>query len=260
MEILKWAFYVFLGLIGFAIAIYFIFSPLMLIVGMFKPSAVLPDDEPQTRPRVLLRFGITTVIMALLISSGAFSPTTAQPTSDLASNPWASPASESETVTSESVSQESTAPPEATKPIEEWIDVTNNRAIQIKGFKSWERIPPEEESDSEMGFLKPIEAKGGQLITVVIKLKNTGLESGNMTWSKFQIVDGQGRKYSEIDDFKEMMTVNALLEAGGAAKSSDQLFPGQTAGTMKVFRVAPDASDFKMAVNGQSVGLIPQLE
>jgi hypothetical protein len=45
------------------------------------------------------------------------------------------------------------------------------------------------------------------------------------------------------------------LDENGLDKDSTQIFPGGTIKTAQVFRVAPDAADRKMAVNGKFFGV-----
>lgn len=99
-------------------------------------------------------------------------------------------------------------------------------------------------------FIEPVESKGGKLIGVFMSIENTGKESGNMFWTEFQLEDSQGRKYDDVEDFAEIMTVNSWAKNQGLAEAGDQLFPGATANTVAVFRVAPDAQDLKLIVNG----------
>lgn len=70
-----------------------------------------------------------------------------------------------------------------------------------------------------------------------------------MFWSRFQLLDSQGRKYAELEDFEESMSINMWLKAQGLEEAGNQMFPGATAKTAKVFRVAPDASGMKLAIN-----------
>ncbi len=72
-----------------------------------------------------------------------------------------------------------------------------------------------------------------------------------MFWSGFQLVDSQGRKYDDLEDFEEIMSVNMWLEGQGLEDASNQLFPGATAQTAKVFRVAPDTTDLRLSANGK---------
>lgn len=124
-----------------------------------------------------------------------------------------------------------------------WADATRNRAIKINRSNIVTQISPNNQ------FMKPVESKGGKLVVIYMSLKNTGQESGNMFWSKFQLIDNQGRKYDEIEDFKETVSISTWLESQGLEKAGNQLFPGATAQTAKVFRVAPDADGLKLTIN-----------
>jgi len=44
-------------------------------------------------------------------------------------------------------------------------------------------------------------------------------------------------------------------EEKGLAEPEDQMFPGGTARTVKVFRVSPDAEDLTLTVNNQSFSI-----
>jgi len=104
-------------------------------------------------------------------------------------------------------------------------------------------------------FMKPVESKGGKLMVIYMSLKNTGQKSGNMFWSKFQLIDNQGRKYDEIEDFEETISINSWLESKGLEETGNQLFPGATAQTAKVFRVAPDADGLKLTINNANFNI-----
>lgn len=104
-------------------------------------------------------------------------------------------------------------------------------------------------------FMEPVEAKGGQLVVLYLKLKNIGQESGDMMWTKFQVIDDQGRKYDAIKDFKETLSIDMWLKEHSLEQFSSQMFPGETIETAKVFRVAPDASELKLIVNGKSLNI-----
>lgn len=132
---------------------------------------------------------------------------------------------------------------------EAWIEVRGDRAVQVVEIKTVDQIAPHNE------FTAPVEGKGGQLVVVGMKLKNTGKESGNMMWTNFKLIDSQGRKYKDIDDFTETVSIGMFLEDEGLDKASSQMFPGATIETAKVFRVAPDASGFKLEVNGKSINV-----
>lgn len=103
--------------------------------------------------------------------------------------------------------------------------------------------------DSGNQFQEPLQAKGGKLVVVYITTKNTGSESGNMFWSEFQLVDSEGNKYDDIEDFTELITVNMWAKSKGLSETGDQLFPGGSANSALVFRVAPNASGLKLVVN-----------
>lgn len=243
MEIVKWVFYALLGILAFGIAIYFIFSPFALVIGVFNPRAVLDDKKPQTRLRVLKNYGITSAILALM-AFGAFSSV---------------PAEESSYTTSYSTSSVATTsnytPPiqkvaSSQIPVEDaWVNVRSDRAIQIGEVETVDQIAPYNE------YADPVESKGGQLVVVNMKLRNTGQESGDMMWTEFKLIDSEGRKYDDVDDFNEMVSIDMWLEDQGLDKASSQMFPGATIETAKVFRVAPDASGFKLAVNGKLISI-----
>ena len=74
-----------------------------------------------------------------------------------------------------------------------------------------------------------------------------------MFWSQFQLVDSEGKKYDDIEDFTEMMTVNMWAKNNGLAETGDQLFPGGTANSALVFRVAPNASGLRLVVNNDKL-------
>lgn len=80
MQIIESGLYILLGIFAFAIAIYLIFSPFALIIGLFNPRAVLDDKKPQTRFRVLKSYGITTAIVLTVTGFGAFSNSPAEET------------------------------------------------------------------------------------------------------------------------------------------------------------------------------------
>ena len=65
----------------------------------------------------------------------------------------------------------------------------------------------------------------------------------------FKLTDSQGGKYDDIEDFSETMTINSWAESLGLADSGDQLFPGASAKTVVVFRVALDAGGLILNVN-----------
>ena len=233
MEILQWVFYIFLGFLAFGIAIYFVFSPFALIIGLFNPHAVLDDKKPQTRFRVLKRYGITTSIL-VLIGFSALSSVPAEESVYAAASTYTP------------VVQE-TASYLKSDETEAWVNVRGDRAVQVVEMETVDQITPYNQ------FADPVDGKGGQLVTVKMNLKNTGQESGDMMWTDFKLIDSQGRKYDDIDDLSEMVSIDMWLEDRGLDKASSQMFPGATIETAKVFRVAPDASGFKLVVNGKSI-------
>lgn len=244
MEILQWVFYIFLGFLAFGIAIYFVFSPFALIVGLFSPHAVLDNKKPQTRFRVLKRYGITTSILAL-IGFGALSSVPAEE-SVYAATTYSTPSITTASTYTPVVLEASYSKSDETKA---WVNVRADRAVQVVEIETVDRIAPDNE------FADPVDGKGGQLVVINMKLKNTGQESGDMMWTDFKLIDSQGRKYDDIDDFSEMVSIDMWLEDQGLDKASSQMFPGATIETAKVFRVAPDASGFKLAVNGKSINV-----
>ena len=130
-----------------------------------------------------------------------------------------------------------------------WIKVRGDRAIQVVKIETLNQI------NSSSPYADPVEAKGGQLAVVSMKLKNTGNESGNMAWTDFKLIDSQGRKYDDIDSLTENVNIDMWMKDRGLENLNSQMFPGATLKTAKVFRVASDASDFKLEVNGKSIDL-----
>ena len=129
------------------------------------------------------------------------------------------------------------------------VDVRNDRAVEIERSEVMNSIPTGNQ------FAKSVEAKGGKLTVVYMTLKNIGKESGSMFWTKFQLTDNQGRKYSEIEDFEEITSISMWMKSQGLEAASNQLFPGATAKTAKVFRTSPDAAGLKMIVNDKTFNI-----
>lgn len=124
--------------------------------------------------------------------------------------------------------------------------VRTDRSVKVDGIKTFDSIVVDNQ------FIKPIEGKGGKLIAVYLTLENTGKESGNMAFSRFRLVDSQGRKYDELDDW---MSQSAWLKESGLESANAQLFPGGTSKTAKLFRVAEDTQEIKLMVNYQEFKL-----
>jgi hypothetical protein len=121
--------------------------------------------------------------------------------------------------------------------------VRGDRSLTVTGSNAMSSIRVSNQ------FMDPIESKGGQLIAVYMTISNTGKESGNMFWTSFDLEDSQGRKYDSVEDFADLTTLNMWIEEQGLASSGDQLFPGASAQTVAVFRVAPDAQGLRLVVN-----------
>jgi hypothetical protein len=249
MEIIKWVFYIFLGIVIVALALYFVASPFALVIGLFNPRAVLDEKKPQTRLRVLKYYGVTSIIMTL-ISFGAFSSTAAENSVYTPPN-YSSPLAETTstaTISTYTPVVERMSSPSPTD-IGKWANVRSDRAIQVTEVNTVSQISPNNE------FATPVDSKGGQLVVVTMKLKNIGQESGDMMWTDFKLIDTQGRKYDDVDDFSEILSIDMWLGDQGLDKAGSQMFPGETIETAKVFRVAPDASNFKLAVNGKIIDI-----
>lgn len=151
-------------------------------------------------------------------------------------------ANASSTKTDPSINSSSTQSPSII-PIGTFADVKRDRAVQVELSEIVDSISSGNE------FMKTVDSKGGKLAVVYMTIKNTGKESGSMFWSKFQLIDSQGRKYDEIQDFEEQVSINMWLESKSIEKASGQLFPGATAKIAKVFRIAPDTSDLKLVAD-----------
>ena len=242
MEIVQLVFYFLLGLLALGVGIYFIFSPFALIIGLFNPRIVLDDKKQQTRMRVLKRYGVTSVII-VGIGLGTLSSATAEDSA------YRTDYSVSSTTSSYAPKIQETTLASTPVETETWINVRGNRAVQVDSIETIDRIAPNN------SFFKPVEAQGGQLVMVELKIKNTGQESGSMAWSNYQLIDSLGRKYDEINDFSETLTIKEWLKGNGREESSNQLFPGQIIEAVKIFRVASDAADFKLTVNGKRIDI-----
>lgn len=139
--------------------------------------------------------------------------------------------------------QKTAAANEKFVPLGNWAEVRDDRAVLVSRIEIVDRVA------LDNPFASPIQSKGGQLVIVYMSIKNTGNESGTMSWSGFQLVDAQERKYDEIQDFEETITFSRWLKARELENTDYQLFPGGTAQTAKLFRISPDATSLKLAVN-----------
>ncbi len=128
-------------------------------------------------------------------------------------------------------------------PIGVWGAVRDDRAVQISSSKIDTSI-----FSTTYGF-DAIAQKGGKIAVVFMTLKNTGSKSGDLDWSGFRLVDGQGREYDPLEDAEDIVVFSRWLKENGLGDSDDQLFPGATVQTAKGFRIAPDASNLMLKVN-----------
>ena len=138
--------------------------------------------------------------------------------------------------TKESVSQTSNS-----IPIGEMTDVRNDRAVQVDSLEVVDSL--------SIPYAEPLTGGTGKLAVLYFQVQNTGKETGSLVFSTYDLIDSQGRKYSEISDFMEAGQVWLWAESQGLGSPSQQLFPGETAPTAKVFQVAPDAEGFKVLIN-----------
>ncbi|MEH2122550.1 hypothetical protein [Nostoc sp.] len=125
-------------------------------------------------------YGISTVILLALMGFSAFSSLPIEK-SVYAATTYSAPSIETASVSTPVVGKTpSYSEPDLT---ETWTNVKSDRAVQVAGVQAINRIVPNNK------FMKPVEAKGGQLVIVGIKVKNTGEESGDVMWTKFQLLD-----------------------------------------------------------------------
>ena len=174
--------------------------------------------------------------------------TTTNPTAP--SNSQQAPTSTPETTAPSNSQQAPTSTPETTViTIGSFSDVRNDRALRVNSSEILDSIQTNNQ------FMDPLEAKGGQLIAVYLTIENTGNKSGNMFWADFQLQDSQGRSFDDIEDFEEQFIIDMWAKEKGLADPGDQLFPGGTAETVKVFRVSPDAQALTLVVNNKVFAL-----
>lgn len=133
-------------------------------------------------------------------------------------------------------------------PLGQSKSVRDDRSVTVSRSEFYDSLGGDTFSD-------PLESKGGKLLAVFMTVKNTGNESGDLFWTNFEVVDSQNRKYKEIADFDEMMTVSMWADDQGLDDTGDQLFPGAEANVVIVFRVAPDASGLVLDANGNRFAL-----
>ncbi|MGD1952051.1 MAG: hypothetical protein ACFB14_20745 [Leptolyngbyaceae cyanobacterium] len=102
------------------------------------------------------------------------------------------------------------------------------RAIAVTGIRAAEGIALDNQ------FLDPVP---GPIFWVDAKFKNTSNESGNFQFSQMELIDSQGRKYSEVTD----LTYMTYRSETGLPNRADDYFPGEEKIEAIAFRVAPDA-------------------
>lgn len=146
-----------------------------------------------------------------------------------------------ETTTTTPTTQESTAQASKNIPVNTMTSVRDDRAVQIDSLEIVDSL--------SAPYTEPLTGGTGKLAVLYFQVQNTGNETGNLAFSSYDLIDSQGRKYSEISDFMEAGQVWSWSESQGLGSASQQLFPGETMSTAKVFRVAPDAEGFKVLIN-----------
>ena len=124
-----------------------------------------------------------------------------------------------------------------------FADVRDDRSLRVGKSETVESIK------ANNPFADSVESKGGKLVAVYMTIENTGNESGDMTWTSFELKDNQDRTFKEITDFEEKLAINMWADEKGLSDPSNQLFPGETAEIVKVFRVSPDAEELELIVN-----------
>lgn len=155
-------------------------------------------------------------------------------------SPLAENTSESE---SRGVKAELTADTNNIAPVGTTVNVRDDRTVLV------ERTEEVAELHTNDEFTPAIEAQNGRLLIVYLTLGNTGKESGNMLRTQFQLIDSQGRQYDDVQAGQDISTMFMWLAEQGLEEPSTQIFPGGTAPTAKIFRVAPDAEGLRLVVN-----------
>ncbi len=136
--------------------------------------------------------------------------------------------------------------PPAAVPLGVEAKIRNNRSLKVISSRTYSQI-----SSSNPFLDMSVQSKGGKLIAVFMTVKNTGQESGNLFWTKFQLRDSQEQIYDSIEDFQDLMIINMWAEEQGFQGAGNQLFPGGTAEIVVVFRVSPDAKNLTLIANNK---------
>ena len=126
----------------------------------------------------------------------------------------------------QSISVEQKTQPEVKEPtpLNTSAAVTADRSITVTGLSELNSINSE--------FMGSVESDGGKLIAVYFTAENTGMDSGDMSFTNMALIYSQGRSY----------------DTQGLGDKNDQMFPGGSTDSVEVFRVAPDATDFTLKI------------
>jgi hypothetical protein len=124
-------------------------------------------------------------------------------------------------------------------------DVKRDRALRVNRSEILDSI------QTGNPYPEAVESKGGKLVVVYLTVRNTGNESGNMFWTRFQLRDSQGRLFDSLEDFQDIYIINAWAEEQGLENPGNQLCPGGTADVVQVFRVSPDAKGMQLLSDNQ---------
>jgi len=166
------------------------------------------------------------------------------------SNAFLSGGDNSQTVSNPTETQvpaeQSSQPDADVIPLGTPVNVREDRILTVNQSSVHDQISTQNE------FIEPVLAQGGKLLAVYLTIKNSGNESGDMTFSTFKLEDSQGRSYDAISDFQDNVTINTWAEEQGLSNnSSSQVFPGGEIQIVKVFRISADASSLVLVVNNQ---------
>lgn len=215
----------------------FVLSPLVL----FFLGKVM-KEQGDTKPKRFRAWALIGIIGAPLSFSLSLTSAIYLSNADTSSTPPPAPSG----IPSQPLSTSSNSPQQSV-PLGVEEQVKDDRAMKVTGSEFLSSLSTDNQ------FMEPLRAKGGKLVVVYLTIKNIGKESGDMFWSEFALTDSQGNKYADIEDFSEMMTVSRWAKNKGLAETGDQLFPGGTANSAIVFRVAPNANDLKLLVNDNKI-------
>ena len=133
-------------------------------------------------------------------------------------------------------------------PLDTTAAITYDRSLKVTAST---------EVDSLSGgeYVGSIAAKEGKLVVVYFTAENTGDDSGDLTFTSFELVDAQDRTYSELSNFEDLFIVSQWLMNKGLGSKNDQLYPGASVKSAAVFRVAPDATGLVMKTKSKQFAL-----